>query len=372
MNVVGIIAEYNPFHNGHLYHINKIKKLYPGSIIVLVINGYFMQRGELSILTKEEKTKIALNFGANLVVELPFVFGGQSADVFADASIKLLNQLKVNRIIFGSESNDVLQLEKIAKKTLNNKKYDLNVKKYLDQGINYPTALSLALNVKSINNQPNDLLGISYIKAILKHKYKISYESIKRTNDYHDLKSNSKVISASNIRNKLKENKRIKKYVPNYSYQFINNINTNYFNNLKYKILTDHNLEIYLDVDEGIENRLKEKILEATSLEELLKIVKTKRYTFNKINRMFIHILVGLTKKDNKKIELDYIKILGFDSIGKNYLNKIKKNIKYPVYSNKINSKVKDYELKASLVYDLITNKKTYEFEMKNQPIIHD
>ena len=369
MKVIGLIAEYNPFHNGHLYHINKIKENYPDSILVLVLNGYFMQRGESSILTKEEKTKISLHYGINIVLELPFVYGVQSADNFAQASIELLNNLKVERIIFGSETDDIKVLEQVAKTQLNNKEYDLRVKEYLKKGINYPTAVSLAINTKDNISRPNDLLGISYIKAILKNRYKIKYETIKRTNDYHDINSKGKTISASNIRNKLNKNKSIKKYVPSYSYKFIKNINTNYFNYLKYKIITEPKLENYLDVDEGIENRLKNKILTSNSLDEFITKVKTKRYTYNKINRMFIHILIGLTKKDNNKMKLDYIKILGFDSIGQEYLNKIKKNIKLPLYNNKLNSKIKDYELKASLIYDLINNNNTYKFEIKNKPV---
>lgn len=369
MNVIGLIAEYNPFHNGHLYHIKKIKEDNPDAILVLVLNGYFMQRGEFSILTKEEKTKLALHYGINIVLELPFVYGVQSADNFALASLELLNNLKVNKIVFGSETNDIKVLEQVAKIQLNNKEYDLKVKEYLKKGLNYPTAVSLAINTKDNISKPNDLLGISYIKAILKNRYKITYETIKRTNDYHDLNSKGKTISASNIRNKINKNKSIKKYVPSYSYKLIKRRNTKYFNYLKYKIITETNLERYLDVDEGIENRLKNKILESNSLEELVTKVKTKRYTYNKINRMFIHILVGLTKKDNNKMKLDYIKILGFDSKGQEYLNKIKKNIKLPLYTNKLNSKIKDYELKAAQVYDLITTSKTYNYELKNKPI---
>jgi len=105
MDVIGIIAEYNPFHNGHKYHIDQIKKKYPKSIIVLALNGYFSERGEISLLTKEDKTKLSLDYGVDIVVELPVLFGTQSADIFAEASVKILNNFKVDRIIFGSESN---------------------------------------------------------------------------------------------------------------------------------------------------------------------------------------------------------------------------------------------------------------------------
>ena len=188
MNVIGIIAEYNPFHNGHLYHLKQIKKKYPQSILILVLNGYFLERGEISVLTKEEKVKIALENNINLVVELPFLYGTQSADTFADYSLQILNELKVNRIIFGSEMNNVKELTKIAKLQLSDN-FDNLVKEEIRKGSNYPTTINKVL--KENVNKPNDLLAVSYIKAIIKNNYDIVAESIKRTNDYHDTHTSS-------------------------------------------------------------------------------------------------------------------------------------------------------------------------------------
>ena len=216
MNVIGIICEYNPFHNGHLYHLNKIKELFPDSLIVLVLNGYFLERGEISIISKEDKAKIALKAGIDLVVELPFVFGTQSADIFASISIKILENLKCEYIIFGSECDDINILNSICDYMINNKKeYNQKVKEYLNSGCNYPTALAKSTNFDFDFNS-NDLLGISYIKAIKLNNYSIKPLTIKRTNNYLDTKSNESIISASNIRNKLLDNIDIKKYVPKY------------------------------------------------------------------------------------------------------------------------------------------------------------
>ena len=316
MEIIGIIAEYNPFHNGHIYHINKIKELYPDSLIILVLNGYFLERGEISIESIESKTKLALDNNIDIVIQLPFIFGTNSADTFSEASIELLNELKVNKIIFGSECNNINKLTELANIQLNNE-YNDSVKKYLDTGINYPTALNKALNINITT--PNDILGLTYIKTILKNKYNIEPITIKRTNDYHDTNSNNKIISASNIREKIKNNIKIDNYVPNKEY--INKVNYElYFNLLKYKIITDTNLNKYLTVDEGIENRLKKVINECNTLDELILKVKTKRYTYNRINRMFIHILIGLTKEDKSKtLHNEYIRILGFNNIGKRY-----------------------------------------------------
>ena len=223
MEKVGIICEYNPFHNGHIHHLNKIKELYPDSIIILAINGYFMQRGEISILTKEDKVKLSLLYGIDIVIELPTIYGTQSADTFAYRAIESLNKLKVDAIIFGSETNDIEKLRLIAKTSLT-KENDQRIKKLLNKGLNYPTALAKSLNIK-FDFKPNDLLGISYIKAILKINSNIKPITIQRTNNYLDLDSNDEIISASNIRNKLNENIDISKSLPKESLDKIITIN---------------------------------------------------------------------------------------------------------------------------------------------------
>ncbi len=366
MNIIGIICEYNPFHNGHIYHIRQIKKLYPDSLIILILNGYFLERGEISILTKESKTKIVLEHEVDIVLELPVLFGTQSADTFAEIAIKMLNHFKVNKLIFGSECDDINMLTNLAQKQLN-PEFNEQIKDYLKKGINYPTALAKATNTDFTFN-PNDLLGISYIKAILKNNFAISPITIKRTNSYHDTIKKDKIISASNIRAKLAQNKNIKKYLPKLSYQNIQLINNEtLFKLLKYKILTCENLDSYLDVTEGIHYRLQKHMKTAQNFPEFIDSIKTKRYTFNKLNRMLIHILLGIKK--NKPEDIEYIKILGFNKRGQEYIKTIKKDISIPT-SPVVTSKTYIYELNASLIYDLICNTDTYTFELKNKPII--
>ena len=368
MEVIGIICEYNPFHNGHLYHLKKIKELYPNSLIILVLNGYFLERGEISILSKEAKAKIALAHNADIILELPVIYGTQSADTFADISLKILNNFHVNKIIFGSESNEIEKIKEIASKQLD-EEYNKLVKEYLDNGLNYPTALAKALNI-DFEFLPNDLLGISYTKAIIQNNYNIEPITIKRTSAYHDTSSNDHIVSASNIREKIKNNEDISKYIPINIKDFINNTNyDNYFRLLKYKINTDNDLNEYLDVDEGIEYRLLEYINKSKNIDEFINNIKTKRYTYNKLNRMFIHILLSFLKTDN--VDIEYIRILGFNSNGKKYLNSIKENLEISTNINKDSIQYK-YELKASIIYDLINNTNTYEFEQRNKPIIID
>ncbi len=362
MKSVGIICEYNPFHNGHLYHINKVKKMFPDYTIILVISSSFTERGEISIINKFDKTKIALNYGVDLVIELPFAFSTQSADIFAKGSISLLNHLNCEYLVFGSESNDIDTLKELAKIQLKSKRYDKLVKKYMDNGTNYPTAMNKALidlGGKNIKN-PNDLLGLSYIKEIIKNNYNIIPLSIKRTNDYHSLKVNDKIISASAIRNLIKNKKRFRKYVPNLSYKHINknNLDIKLFELLKYKINSDSDLSLYQTVDEGIENRIIKYIDSVSNLDELISKIKTKRYTYNKISRMLIHILCNFTKEEAIKFkEITYIRVLGFNDKGKIYLNTIKKNSTISIVTNPKNSndEMLKLEHRVTNIYNIVT-----------------
>lgn len=369
MKVIGVIAEYNPLHNGHLYHLSQIKEMYPDSLVVLVVNGYFTQRGDISVLSKEDKTRLSLEAGVDIVLELPFVYGTQASDIFGYVSVKILNELNVDSIVFGSESNNIELLNKVVDIQLNDQRYEENVKKYLCLGDNYPTAMRKALNIDDDISKPNDLLGISYIKAIRKINPNIKAETIQRTSDYHDILSNDSVISASNIRGKLKIGEDISNYVPENVLPSIRNIsNDSLFNLLKFKILTDKDLSIYLDVDEGIEYRILKYINSSKTLDELISNIKTKRYTYNKISRMLLHILIGLTKEDNRKLKLDYIKILGFNERGKEYLNGIKKDISLPTTPVK-DSLLYSYELKSAYLYEQALKESLNNFDLKNIPV---
>ena len=361
---IGIICEYNPFHNGHLYHLEKIKEKYPSSTIVLVLSGNFTQRGEISIINKWDKTKLALNYGVDLVVELPFIYATQGADIFAKGSINILKELKVDILIFGSESNDIDTLYNLANAQINNKEYEKLVKTYLDKGENYPTAMSKALkSITSITiDKPNDLLGLSYIKEIIKQKAPIKVETIKRTNDFHNKELTNSITSATSIREGLKNYNDISKFVPKETNKYINNnynmyIN-NYFKYLKYKIISEtKDISKYQTVDEGIENRILKYINKSNTLDELIEFRKTKRYTYNKLSRMFTHILTSLTKEEAKNIKLEYIRLLGFNNKGKSHLNKIKKDISIPLITKqekKYNELLK-LDNKIDNIYNLIT-----------------
>ena len=378
MKKVGIICEYNPFHNGHIYHIKKIKELYPDSLIILVMSSSFTMRGELSFLNKWDKTSIALNYGIDLVIELPTFYATNSADTFSEGAIKILTIMKCDYLVFGSECNNIRLLTKYAQTQLSNPEYDPLVKKYMDEGNNYPTSMSKAL--KDICNEnvylPNDLLGLSYIKEIIRQKSNIIPISILRTTEYHSTNLTSIITSATSIRNAILNNRDVSSTVPKETNERIIRLNyeDNLFKLLKYKILNNMNdLDKYQDVDEGLDNLIRKNIIKVNNYKELIEVVKNKRYTYKKLNRMFIHILLDI-KKDNisKLKKINYIRILGFNNNGKKYIKELRKQINIPIITNysDIEDSNLDFELYTTCIYNQIINNENLNIkELKSVPI---
>ena len=359
---VGIVVEYNPFHNGHIYQINEIKKIYKDASIVVVMSSSITMRGELSVLNKWQKTLVALDNGVDLVIELPSVFC-QSADTFAYNAIKLLNEVKIDVLVFGSESENIDELIKIAKIQMNNKKFDALVKSYMNKGLNYPTSLSNAIyeltHLKV--DKPNDILAVSYIKSILEINSKIIINPIKRTTDYNDILSNETIISATNIRNKYLNNVDFKNSVPNLTYKFMSENKFNFdlmFKLIKYSILANKdNLSTFHLVDDSISSRIYKSALISNNMEELISNIKTKRYTYNRINRTLLFILFNINKEEAKQFKLEYIRILGMNKKGKEILKSIKNNTSLPILTKfKKDYKLLDYELKITTIYSIIVN----------------
>lgn len=381
MHKIGIICEYNPFHNGHLYQIKKIKETYKDSLIIVCLSSCFMQRGEASILNKWDKTRLAIESGVDLVLELPFAFATQYQDIFAKGALTILNHLKIDTLVFGSECNDIELLNNLASIQLKDESYNHLVKRYLDLGLNYPTSLSKALfDISGVKlDKPNDLLALAYIKEIIKNNYDIKPFSIRRTSDYHNSNLDSDIVSASTIRKLLKDGVNVNNYLPYNIYDYLSEIDEDkYFALLKYQIINNIDcLDKFQTVDEGIENRIIKYINMVNSKEELILKVKSKRYTYNKINRMFTHILTNFTKEDAKDLEIEYLRVLGFNTRGKNYLNKIKKDIGIPIINKYIPNMYKslDIEFRVSLIYSLILKDKGDDFlkrEYRNKPVIYD
>ena len=380
MDKIGIVCEYNPFHNGHVYHIDMIKKMYPDCLIVLVMSGNFLERGDVSLINKWDKTKLALFYGVDLVVELPFVFASQGADFFAHGAISILNKLDVDKVVFGSECNDISLLKRLASIQVDNKCYDDLVLKYMDEGINYPSAMSRALYDLSgvVISSPNDILGLCYIKEIMLLNSSIEPVSILRTNDYNCSFVSGSISSARAIRKIIFDGGDISDFVPSYVNLFINReaFLNNYFLLLKYKIMTCDDLIKYETVDVAIMHRLKKYIGECSNLDDFIDKVKTRYYTYNRLKRMFVHILCDFTKEENSLChDIHYIRVLGFNKRGRDFLNMVKKSCDVPIISNfsGISDIMLDIEFRSTCVYSLIfSNGYDIIRSERNKPIIKD
>ncbi len=358
MKIVGIICEYNPLHNGHLYHFNKIKEESKADIVICVMSSSFSSRGDLSIFDKFTKTKQALKLGIDLIVELPLIYTIQRADIFADNAVKILNNLNVSEIWIGSEANDISEYEKYYNNNEINNKDD------------YYTSYKDKANMDLLSN---DILGFSYYKSIRDNKFNIELKTIKRIeNNYLDKNlNNSSIQSALSIRNNIEN---IEKYTPEYVYNDKNLIldENKLFKYLKYKILSTsvNDLKSIFFVDEGLENKLYD-IIDYDNYQDFIDYLSNKRYSKTRIKRMLTYVLLNITKDmANKAYEIDnsFVRILGYNDKGKAYLNSIKKNNTiYTNIKNNINQ-ILDIEINTSKIIDIIYDTNIFDLEM-NGPI---
>ena len=341
-NVVGLIVEYNPFHNGHLHHIQEIDRLFEDNIKIAVMSGDFVQRGEPSLINKFEKTKIALSQGIDIVIELPIFYSTQSAEIFAKGSVNILDKLSCSHIVFGSESNDLDKLKRIATISMT-KEFELSLREFLAEGLSYPTAFSKALFDEKLSS--NDILALEYLKAIKGTNSKIEPYSIQRekTGYYDDEKDN--FSSATYIRkilsgNEKKENKlnKIKNLVPEFSYKILEenfgvfSCLSDFYDLIKYNIIKNHSeLKNIQDLEVGLDNRLYRYSLENLSFDEFFNKVLTKRITISRLQRILLHSLFNLTETITEKVKnkVPFVKILGFSTKGQEYLNYLKKAENY-------------------------------------------
>ncbi|RDI47570.1 nucleotidyltransferase [Falsibacillus pallidus] len=380
MKAAGVVVEYNPFHNGHLHHLEESKKMTEADVMIAVMSGNFLQRGEPALVSKWARTKMALKAGVDIVIELPYAFAAQQADQFAFGAISLLDAMNCSSYCFGSESGNpeaferTLQYVSSSEKELNH-----NIKSFMKQGMSYPSALSHAYTELGLTEadyidltKPNNILGFHYMKAEVRIGSNMKAYTIPRKNaDYHDEDFTSATIaSATSIRKAIfspafKESV-ITQYIPPSSARELASYKEefgrfhqweDYWPLLQYKLLSmpvGYLREIY-EVEEGIEYRLKECAIGSTSFKGFMERVKTKRYTWTRIQRMCIHILTNAAKKEMKeKSEApEYIRLLGMSSNGRRYLNEVKKDLKLPIIS-KLSSADKDMihlDVNASNIY---------------------
>lgn len=375
MKILGVIVEYNPFHTGHLYHLEKAKELIQPDLTIAVMSGNFVQRGEVAIIDKFKRSELAIQYGVDIVLELPFVYVMQSADYFCHGAIDLLHAIGVTDIVFGSESGHIDEFIDIAYAIEKNPyQYHQEVKNAMKKGYRYPDAcnqaLSLLLN-KSITT-PNDLLGLGYVKEVIKHHYPIEMHCIQRSNDYHE-QTLQKISSATALRLALKNKQDVQNYLFDMSYYQQLYDQEQFFPYLKYQITIQNadTLKKYHLVEEGIENLLKKNIRYCDNYQQFVQSLTSKRYTKTRIQRMLVHILMNNTKQEiENALQVDYLRILKMNEKGQRYLHHIKKTCSYQIVTtlSKYQHPALDLEIKTTRLLSLI-DEHINEKEIKNIPI---
>ncbi len=372
MKAVGLVTEYNPFHNGHLYHLNKAMELTGADISVAVMSGDFVQRGEPAVLDKYTRTSMALNSGVNLVVELPVNYAVSSAESFAAGALKVLDYIKADSIAFGSESGDIERLSKLAHILCDNEDtLYKEISKYTANGISYAAARQKVVekltdkDTAAMLTSSNNILAVEYLKAIIKNNYAIKPYTVQRQGDsYNDTDIRSEYASATALRENLKAD-NISKYIPvkaglilssNTNYIYPDDITEALFTRLLDILFAsgyDKNVFIenvmqYPDVSKEIAGRLYKSAMDmitrtvpqrseskdnwAFSFGSLCEHIKTKEVPLSRIKRALVRITLGLDKKHMEKYANEpYIRVLGFDKKGQEYLSYIRKTVVVPL-----------------------------------------
>lgn len=396
MKAVGLVTEYNPFHNGHLYHLNKAMELTGADISVAVMSGDFVQRGEPAVLDKYTRTSMALNSGVNLVVELPVNYAVSSAESFAAGALKVLDYIKADSIAFGSESGDIERLSKLAHILCDNEDtLYKEISKCTANGISYAAARQKVVekltdkDTAAMLTSSNNILAVEYLKAIIKNNYAIKPYTVQRQGDsYNDTDIRSEYASATALRENLKAD-NISEYIPvkaglilssNTNYIYPDDITEALFTRLLDILFASNydknvfieNVMQYPDVSKEIAGRLYKSAMDmitrtvpqrseskdnwAFSFGSLCEHIKTKEVPLSRIKRALVRITLGLDKKHMEKYANEpYIRVFGFDKKGQEYLSYIRKTVEVPLIT-----KTADYkemlldDIHAANIYNMI------------------
>lgn len=405
MKTVGIISEYNPFHNGHRYHIEAAKKACNADHVICIMSGSFVQRGEPAIFNKWSRARMAVMNGADLVVELPVVYACQPAEIFAFGAVNILNGMGIiDHICFGSELGDTEVLHTLAR-LLHEEPEDFSImlKAQLGKGVSYPRAVSAALSsyldgengavVADILGNPNNVLGIEYIKALKTLGSSIEPIAVKRVASGHnDIGISGSIASATAVRREIMEcgvSEKVRLSMPADCVSIAEDdirkgrqpLYLNDFSDLllyRLRILEDDKLSQYLNSREGIENRLRRFSLNAASCDELIESCKTKRYTRTFIQRLLCHMLLDIKKSDIAAFKAPgcpaYIRVLAFNENGTRLIREIKARSAYPVVTKVADfsspderiSKMFDYDIMATNIYNLGYSSNVYKKGMED------
>lgn len=345
--ILGIVSEYNPFHNGHLQHLKKSKELTKTDFCVAVMSGNFVQRGDTSLVNKWVKTEMALKSGIDLVIELPTVYTLSSAENFADGAVKILNSLGVvDFISFGSEIGEIAPLNDVANVLYREpKEFSSLITSQLKSGLSYPRAREIALSqffgnskkYSEVLSSPNNILGVEYLKSLKKHRSHIRPLTIKRDySDYNSKQVKKGIASATAIRTMIQNGKNVHYVVPYETYdlldeeinngRIISDLST-FEKEIIYTLrkMTLSEIANLPDVSEGLENKIKMSANTCNNLNDLITNIKSKRYTQTRIQRILLYALLNISKKDinaSKRVT-PYIRVLGFNKHGKRIISAI-------------------------------------------------
>jgi predicted nucleotidyltransferase len=389
--ILGIVSEYNPFHNGHIMHLKKSLEITKADFTIAIMSGNFVQRGDTSIIDKWSKTEMALKQGIDLVIELPTIYATSSAENFAEGAVKILNTLGIiDYLSFGSEIGDIRPLDDVANVLAKEpKEFSDIIKRELKSGLSYPKARELALQryfgnspiyLESLQN-PNNILGIEYLKALKRTKSNIKPLTIQRTySEYNSKNIKNGIASATAIREMISTGKNIHSVVPFETYEIIEKLNQKgqIISSLKtfekeiiytLRKMTVSEIANLPDVSEGLENKIKSVANSCGTLEELITNIKTKRFTQTRIQRILIYSLLNITKRDmsaSKKVT-PYIRVLGFNKHGKRIISAIAEHnpkTKIVVSVKRFFETNKDITLQNMMMKDILaSNIYTLEFK---------
>lgn len=354
MQAIGLIVEYNPFHNGHFYHLQAAKELYPDAIIIAIMSGNFLQRGEPALLDKWTRTKLALHAGIDLVLELPFAHAVQKADQFADHSVRALNALGVTSIVFGSELGDIAPFYEAYEQY-----------RHVDTSPTIRPLERMRLAFEQTGNavftSPNNTLGFWYVHAQQQLNPNIQLATITRKSAaYHDYAFHGTIASATAIRRGLLEGWECHMVVPKYTLDALHTQPhvtwETLYPHLRHLLLTTPltRLKSFALVSEGIEHRLYEMALRATTFADFIQLVKTKRYSLTHLQRMCTYILTQTTQNElDDAQQQHYLRLLGASPTGLRYLKQQRKTLSWPVVTNlkQSSSLLADLEFRATLAY---------------------
>lgn len=399
MNITGIITEYNPFHNGHLYHLKEARKNTNADAIICIMSGNFVQRGGPAIIDKWKRAEMALNNGVDLILELPTYYAVSSAEFFAKGSVSILHHLGVvSNLFFGSECGDIDKLTKLSKTLVSeDSRLKSLIKEHLSKGDTFAKAREKSLieylkdeDINKIITSSNNILGIEYIKSILRLDSNINPSTLKREgSNYNDKNISSSFSSATSIRELLKNKsplENLKNLIPEESFKIFNKLqNEDYpfvfdedmFKFVKYKIQTNCiNFNNLYEITEGLENKLIKEISSSNSYEDFILKVKSKRYTYSKISRILTHIYIGLDS--NNFLNIDdpanlYARVLGFNKTGREVLSLIKANSSIPLITKVprfTNNPLLKLDIQATAAYSNLNNKINPNSDYLISPII--